>query len=386
MTDLLSEPTVSSGPPRHASGGLSGASPREQKAAKRRKRRRTIVTLLVTLLVVVAAGGGAAFEIRRSGGILFGWATPFAPDDYAGPGTGEVAVEIPDGAGGWDMARVLADAGVVASAEAFVRAFEANPGSGSIQAGSHLLMKEMSAADAVETLTRNEVDRAGLVVPEGFTVAQVTERMIGQGWPQADVEAALADPAALGLPPEAGGNLEGWIYPNTYEAKPDTTSAAQLLTEMVAATVAELTELGVPAEQRQQVLVKASIVEREAPDQFRGQVARVIENRLATSEVLGMDAIESYYAGKPAHEMTRAELADTTSRPFNSRRMDGLPPTAIGSPGRASIEAVLDPPPGPWIYYVTVNLHTQETKFTDRVEEFEVFKDEYQAWAAENGY
>ena len=64
----------------------------------------------------------------------------------------------------------------------------------------------------------------------------------------------------------------------------------------------------------------------------------------------------------------------------------GLPPTAIGAPSKASIEAVLKAPEGPWRWYVTVNLDTQETKFTDDYNEFLAFKDEYQVWAAENGY
>ena len=147
-----------------------------------------------------------------------------------------------------------------------------------------------------------------------------------------------------------------------------------------------LGELQVPKERWREVIITASIVEREAPDDYRGEVARVIQNRLDSSEVLGMDAIESYYWGKPAHELTREQLSNTTDVPFNSRRMDGLPPTAIGAPSRASVQAVMDPPAGDWIYYVTVNLDTQETKFTASADEFQVFKTEYQTWAAENGY
>lgn len=382
MTDVLDSVSYS-GPPRHASGApLKGGSSRERKARRRRRRVRTFVVLLVALAVVAGAG---AYVVKNDG-VVLGFVTPLAPKDFPGPGQGEYLYTVQEGATGWSMAQDLYDAGVVGSVKAFVREFDANPDSAGIQVGEHALLLQMSAADAVARLAANEINRGGLTVIEGYTVAQIKDSMIAAGWPQPDVEAALADPGALGLPAEAGGNLEGWLAASTYDAKPDTTPAADALREMVAYTVAELDELGVAPDQRHDVIIKASIVEREAPDAFRGEVARVIENRLASSEVLGMDAIESYYAGKPAHEMTSAELNDTTSRPFNSRRMDGLPPTAIGAPSRASVEAVLNPPDGPWIYYVTVNLDTQETKFTADVGEFEQFKAEYKAWAAANGY
>lgn len=381
MTDVLE--TVSySGPPRHASGApAGGGSSRERKARKRRKRVRTTVTLLVALGLVGAAG---AYVVKNDG-IVFGYVTPLAAKDFPGPGTGEVAVTIDEGSTGTSMGQALYDAGVVGSVEAFVREFEANPDSAQIQAGEHLLRAEMSAKEAVALLAANEVVRSGLTVPEGFTAGQIKDRMIEAGWPQADVEGALADPAVLGLPAEAAGSPEGWLAAGTYEGKPDTVPAADVLREMVTLTVSELDELGVAADQRHDVIIKASLVELEAPDDFRGEVARVIENRLAKGTPLGLDAIDSYGRGKPSNEITTAEFRDA-SFPYASRMVAGLPPTAIGSPGRASIEAVLAPPDGPWEYYVTVNLETQETKFTASYDEFLVFKEEFQTWAAENGY
>jgi UPF0755 protein len=347
-----------------------------------KKSRRPLIIALVAVLVVV--GGLGAWTVKNDG-YLFGIRTPLAAPDYEGTGGEPVTVEVPQG-NGHTIGVALAEKGVVASAEAFAVAFNANPDAAAIQPGTHELKLRMSAASAVALLAENKVVRGGLTVVEGHTVAQIQATMIEAGWPEQDVKAAIADPGALRLPAEAGGNLEGWLAANTYEARPDSTSAADVLKQMVALTVEELKELQVPKERWREVIITASIVEREAPDDYRGQVARVIQNRLDTSEVLGMDAIESYYWGKPAHELTREQLSNTTDVPFNSRRMDGLPPTAIGAPSRASVEAVMDPPAGDWIYYVTVNLETQETKFTASADEFQIFKAEYQTWAAENGY
>lgn len=369
------------------SGGRRDSGARSDRRGGRRDRRqkrsrRPLVVAVVAVLLVVGALG--AWTVVNDG-YLFGIRTPLAAPDYEGTGGEAVVVEVPQG-NGYTIGAELAEQDVVASAEAFVRAFNANPDAASIQPGTREMKLRMSAESAVALLAQNNVDRAGLTVVEGSTVAQIQQTMIETGWPEQDVKAAIADPGALGLPAEAGGKLEGWLAASTYEARPDSTSAADVLKQMVALTVEELNELQVPKERWREVIITASIVEREAPDDYRGEVARVIQNRLDTSEVLGMDAIESYYWGKPAHELTREQLSNTTDVPFNSRRMDGLPPTAIGAPSRASVQAVMDPPAGDWIYYVTVNLETQETKFTASADEFQIFKTEYQTWAAENGY
>ena len=346
-----------------------------------KKSRRPLIIALVAVLVVV--GGLGAWTVKNDG-YLFGIRTPLAAADYEGTGGEPVTVEVPQG-NGHTIGVALAEKDVVASAEAFAQAFNANPDAAAIQPGTREMKLRMSAASAVELLAQNEVDRGGLTVVEGHTVAQIQATMVEAGWPEKDVKAAIADPGALGLPAEAGGKLEGWLAASTYEARPDTTSAADVLKQMVALTVEELTTLKVPADQRNDLIIKASLVEREAPDEYRGEVARVIENRLAANEPLGLDAIDSYGRKKPSHEITTQEFQDE-SFPYASRVVPGLPPTAIGAPSNASLEAVLNPSEGAWRWYVTVNLDTQETKFTDDYDEFLAFRAEYQTWAAENGY
>lgn len=388
------------GPPRHASGrstGGRGAGGRRAASAERdvrpgsragrrdrraKRSRRPLVIALVAVLVLL--GGLGAWTVKNDG-YLFGLRTPLAAADYEGEGGEPVVVEVPEGANGSTIAAELVEKDVVASAEAFVRAFGANPRAAAIQPGAHELRLHMSAESAVALLAENKVARGGLTVVEGYTVEQIRQTMIDAGWPEADIDAALADPAALGLPEQAGGHLEGWLAASTYDAKPETVSAADVLQQMVALTLQELEELDVPADRQNDVIIKASLVEREAPDEYRGEVARVIENRLAADEALGLDAIDSYGRKKPSHQITSDEFNDK-SFPYASRVVKGLPPTAIGAPSRASIEAVLSPSEGPWRWYVTVNLDTQETKFTDSYDEFLQFRQEYQAWAAENGY
>jgi UPF0755 protein len=315
-------------------------------------------------------------------------------EDFPGPGSGSVTVEIVEGQTGGEIGDTLVTAGVVASRGAFVDAFNANPGATSIQVGAYDLKLEMRAVDAVAALL-DPANRAELTltVVEGLRASQVYERIASvTGLPVAEVEAAAADPAAIGLPAEAKGNPEGWLSAATYTIDRDA-SAAEILALMIDQTEAVLDERTVPADQRQAVLTKASIVEKEVnqPADY-GKVARVIENRLKpdspTNGTLGMDSTLAYGLDKSGLDLTRAELA--SDHPYNTRVRPGLPPGPIGSPGRAAIDAVLSPSEGDWIYFVTVNPDTGETRFTASYEEHLVNQEQYRKWvedqaAAEGG-
>lgn len=385
MTDLF-EPSTAERPAALPSRGRSAASKR---AARKRRRRRQQRTATVLVLVLALLGAGGYFFWDRISGSLGGLDLTMglggAPDDYEGPGVDPVQVVIPEGATGSMMGTVLAEADVVASTGAFTEAFESSPAASSIQPGTYELYTQMSAAGAVEALLTNEKVETEVTIPEGYTVEQVVDRVASvTEFSREELEEALGDPKAIGLPKAAGDSPEGWLFPKTYNVQPDDT-AVDLLATMVDQTKAELDSLGVDSGDRQDVLTKASLVEKEAPEGFRGEVARVIENRLEIGEALYLDASNAYGLGKPAHEITKSEFADE-SDPYNLRVHTGLPPTPIANPGAASVEAVVDPPEGSWRWYVTVDLDTGETKFTDNYNEFLEFRAEYQEWAAENGY
>ena len=187
------------------------------------------------------------------------------------------------------------------------------------------------------------------------------------------IEAAYADSAAIGLPAEAGGNVEGWLAPGTYDVTENATPK-DLVKKMVSQTVTQLKELQVPKEDYQKVLTKASIVEREVnSERYYGQAARVIENRLSQTDgethgLLQMDSTVQYGLGRYGGIPTEAETQDANN-PYNTYVHKGLPPGPIGSPGEAAIKAVLNPPAGSWLYFVTVNLETGETLFASTNEE-----------------
>lgn len=364
MTDLFDQPT------RRAA--------RQQNKTKQRIR--TAVILVLSLGLATFAGFWAAPKVAE----LF----DNAPADFPGPGEGEVVVEIPMGSSGDDIADLLLESNVVASKDAALTALRSNVESSRIQAGAYRLLEEMRAEEAVAWLllpsSRVEIS---ITIPEGFVYWQVFERMESIfGFDYDEIEAVAGDPAAIGLPDEAQGMIEGWIAPATYSFSPSATPQ-DVLSRMVAQTVSNLNAASVPAEEWQDVLNKASIVEKEGLPAFFGEVARVIDNRLTlentgTNGRLQMDSTVNYGLHRTGGVPTPEENQIDTE--WNTYTRAGLPLTPIGAPSIQAIRAVLDPPEGPWLYFVTINLDTGETLFAATKEEHDQNVDLLRQWRAEN--
>ncbi len=367
----------------------SRSSGRKREERLRKQRRRRSIAVLVVALVMVVGAGYVVFSLL-GGTNLFGGGDggqEAQVEDFAGPGRpGAAPVVINAGATGADMATTLTDAGIVATRDAFLDAYAANPDAASIQPGTYQLLLEMKASDAVIALLdpKNRVSMK-VTIPEGYTAAQIYDRVQEVTLiPVDQLKAAAADPAAIGLPAEAGGNVEGWLYPSTYQIEPGT-DAAGVLRQMVAKTVEVLTAKGVAQDQWETVLNKASLVEREARhDPDRPKMAQAIQNRLDRGMILQIDAAVAYGLGIPGTQLTTEMLRDP-SNAYNTYKHTGLPPTPIASPGEKSIDAVLAPEPGPWIFWVAINLDTGETRFAETLEEHEANRDLLRAWQAENG-
>jgi len=344
----------------------------EKVERRQRKRRRHWLTSLVIVITLVAVGvlGYKAIGIMRDAS-----AQATHAEDYKGEGEGEVTVTIPEGASGADIGDILQSKGVVASGKAFTNAAKNNPKGNTIQPGTYKLKKKMSANSALQALLDPESkgDHT-LTIPAGVSKQIVKDRLKKVGsFTDEQIEAAYADSAAIGLPAEAGGNVEGWLAPGTYDVTENATPK-DLVKKMVSQTVTQLKELKVPKEDYQKVLIKASIVEREVnKEQYYGQVARVIENRLTQTDgethgLLQMDSTVQYGLGRDGGIPSEAENQDA-SNPYNTYVHQGLPPGPIGNPDEAAIKAVLNPPAGSWLYFVTVNLKTGETLFASTNEE-----------------
>lgn len=346
-----------------------------------RRRGRAVRRMLVLLVTLGLVAGAAVLAITVLRPMVSGFGES---GDYPGPGSGSITVTINEGDSGRAMAATLEKAGVVKTARAFVDAFSADPRSAVIQPGDYVLRKEMSAVGALAVLVDPQnrqvatvTVREGLMASEIYAVlAKASDR------PVSEYEAAAKDVVALGLPTSAKGNVEGYLFPATYEFS-SKNSAAEQLRIMVGKAVTELTRLGVNGEQAHRVMTIASLVEaegRRAED--RAGIARVIENRLARNQRLQLDTTVTYPVRNPKLTTTDAQRA--TPSPWNTYLVDGLPAGPIDNPGVAAISAAVRPAEGPWLFFVAVNPDTGETKFATTWEEHSRNVTQFQAWCQAN--
>ncbi|MEY9963900.1 UPF0755 protein [Streptacidiphilus sp. MAP12-16] len=355
----------------------SGERRRKQQGRSERKRS-GVACLGISLLLVagVAAGGyyGYGFYQKHFGP---------APD-YAGAGiNGTVTVTIPKGAVGWDMANALKTVGVVKSAQAFVDAYNKNAKAASIQPGSYTMHLQMSGTAAVAFL----VDANGgdaLIIPEGLRATDIYPRIDAKlGLPAGSTAAAAkADVGKLGLPAYANGNIEGFLWPTRYSVAKGMTPD-DLLKQMVANTVEKFQSLqmdagasGAKLTTGYQVLIEASILQAEGNNsQDFGKIARVLNNRLnstATQGKLGLDTTLQYFLNSKT--FTNKQKDSITSG-YNTYVSKGLPPGPISNPGDAAIEAVLNPTPGGWFYFIAMNQN--DTRFATTFDEFKTYVKQY---------
>jgi len=351
---------------------------RKREIERRKRRRKRLVGFFVTLIALGGVAAAAWFVVLP----MFNTdKPPPVANDYPGPGSGAVEVTINPGDSGSDIGQTLADAGVVKTVKAFVDvALKNSARAAQIQPGRYELRLEMSAEGALNALLDEDSRlQVRVTIQEGWRATQIFERLDSLTEVTIEeLEAAAEDHEAIGLPDEASGNIEGWLFPATYPFEPDTT-AEEMLSTMIAQTVSILDRLEVPAEDREEVLNRASIIEKEGYyDDDYAKIARVIENRLERDMTLGMDSTIAYGLDKSGLDLTRADL--DSDHPYNTRRHTGLPPGPIASPSERAIAAVLDPPEGNWLFFVTTNPDERVTKFTDSYDEFLEFKKEYETW------
>jgi len=309
----------------------------------------------------VIVGGGVA------GAYVFGLAPLIKkltePTDYVGAGSGSVKVKIPDGATGRKIAALLASDDVVKTETAFLDAAKKDSRSTSVQPGTYAMRKQMSGAAALGILLDPEARLTyAVTIPEG-TRAKDSLVLIAKKLKLKPADVLKASKSGkIGLPKAAKGRLEGFLYPATYEFGPDVT-ATEALTAMVSRGEDVFAQLDIPDEDLRSVVIKASIVQAEAGNQkYMGKVARVLDNRLAQGRKLELDSTVSYATQKFNVTTSSADRASTSK--YNTYKYVGLPVGPISNPGEDALEAVISPTEGDWIYFVTTNPSTGETKFS----------------------
>jgi UPF0755 protein len=286
---------------------------------------------------------------------------------------------------------ILVDRDVVKSRKAWDRAVRTEERATSVQAGRYLMKTEMKAVDALRLLINpgSSKIRLQFTIPEGLRLtAQVESLVKGTKIKKSAYRAALEKPKALKLPKYAKQRPEGFLFPETYELTADST-ATSTLTQMVEQYKAVTREIEFEADAKEikrkpyDVLIVASIIEREVnKEEYRAKVAQVLYNRLDKGMKLSLDSTVIYAEDLETNTTSKKDRASKSK--YNTYRYKGLPPGPISAPGKAALEAAANPEKGKWLYFVTVNFDTGETKFAENQADFEKIRQEFQTWCQSN--
>jgi UPF0755 protein len=270
--------------------------------------------------------------------------------------TSPFAFEVKPGASLKSVARELAGSGVLPMAFPLVTLARLRDVDRSVKAGNYEIVAGTTLSRLLDKLTQGDVTQSALTVVEGGTYAELAGALAAN---PAIVDTVLGLPAAelarrVGLP---GPDPEGWFFPDTYFFAAGSsdlallTRAHRLMRQRLDAAWARRAPDS-PLRDPYSALILASIVEKEtARAADRPLIASVFVNRLRRGMRLQSDPTVIYGLGSRFDgNLRKRDLEADTA--YNTYTRDGLPPTPISLPGRASLEAVVDPPRTAYLYFV----------------------------------
>ena len=346
--------------------GMPTTAPPPEAPPPRRRRRwfwRFLLYSVVLLLLLACAGALGAYLVY---------------DHVTRPGlAGEkVRFTVPEGASGMQVAKLLADSGLVDDA-IFIRvAMHLDKRPLVVKAGTYNLARGLSPMQILDKLREGPSkafaagdipDELKVTVPEGLSIAQASALFAN---PQAYVDAA-SDPVLIGEIGVTASNLEGFLLPSTYffDKKPTERDVVERMVKEFKKTYAKLLEEMPDAASRDllETITVASLVEEEARvDDERPLVAAVVYNRLETKMLLGMDSTLQFALNKYGQRLLDKDKG--VDSPYNTYVHTGLPPGPICSPGLASIRAAMRPSDETYLYFVS-NADGKTHTFTKTLDE-----------------
>lgn len=267
-------------------------------------------------------------------------------------------VTIPRGSGLSAVADTLGAHGIVRWPAGFRLYGRWKGATSSLKPGVYELRRGTGWDVALHKIVSGDVVKVRVVIPEGWTAAQIAERLARvTGKPADSVVALLADTAAPGRYGVPGPTLEGYLYPATYVFPLGTPPQ-----RMVRAMVQRYRKVWTPpmharadslGMSERDVVTLASIVEKEAKTWTeRPTISAVYHNRLRIGMPLQADPTVQYALGVHQARLLYRDIREVADNPYNTYRRRGLPPGPIASPSRGAIEAALRPADVPYLYFV----------------------------------
>lgn len=325
-----------------------------------------------------------------------GWLVAMRADDLTAPSEDATPVdfEVAQGESLPQVSDRLQAQGLIRNADAFGLLARLRGADRQVQAGRHVVRKNMSAEELLRALRVARDAAVMLTIPEGWRAEEVADLVAGKGLAGRNEFLALVGAGRFDFPAFAdrpsGVGFEGYLFPDTYQFKPGT--GAQGVLERLLMnfedrfspsmrTTAQLAGLSI-----YKVVTLASIVERESarPDE-RARIARVYLNRLAEAPyILNADPTVQYALGFQPERQSwwkrpLFELDLKVDSAYNTYQHPGLPPGPIASPGLAAIQAVLAPEPGDWRYFVANDVacdgsHVFATSYEEHLKNIQIYQ------------
>lgn len=272
-------------------------------------------------------------------------------------GAGTTSVAIEQGSTVHDIALSLKDKGLIRSVTVFKYYARFHDMSSYLQAGTYEISPAQGVPEIVAQLTGGKVVTTLVTILPGQRLDQIRRALIDQGFPKDEVDAALepsqyeSSPLFVGKP--KGANLEGYLYPDSYQRTATTTVKTiidQSLAEMQKHLTTDITNgFKTQGLTTYQGITVASVVTKEVTNQAdRTKAAQVFLSRLKIGMPLGSD-VTAYYGSVLAGQGKDV----TYDTPYNTRIHTGLPPTPISNVDTSALAAVAHPATTDWLFFVT---------------------------------
>lgn len=310
------------------------------------------VSILLFIIVLIGVGGFIPFELRRS---------------YYGASEAETFVVIPKGVGAAATAHLLADQGILRTRLPFMLYLRFSGLDIKIKAGEYRFSQKATPIEIAQKLACGDVYFRSITVPEGLTAQETIQLLSMNGFGRLDaLERALERTEWVGDWASSAGNLEGYLFPETYRFghRNNEESIIRTMTTQFQERVNRiLKESPLPNGWTvPRVVILASLIEKEVKDpKEMPLVASVLTNRLNKKMPLCCDATIIYAMKLAGTYRGRLRTADLQMpSPYNSYIHMDLPPGPICNPSAAALHAALNPARTDFFYYVSRNDGTHQ--------------------------
>ncbi len=334
------------------------------------KKSHRIKWIVVTLALLLIIAGASVFAIRQ---IYLSNLGPVSLSEEI------VLVEISVGATPHEIAEILEEKGVIKKAWAFEWYIRNEGVRDQLKAGTYALRPSLGVEEVVKVVTQGAVATGSITIFPAQRIDQIEEHLINEGFSPDEVKKALDPETYQGHPalvdkPD-GTNLEGYIFPETFQRTSDTT-AVQIITssldeldKLLKPTLrAEINRQGLTVHE---ALILASVIENEVTTpEDRQKASQVFLKRLREDMALESDVTAKYGA-----VLDQVEPSIFHSSPYNSYENPGLPPTPISNVSAVSLLAVAKPANSEFLFFVAGN--DCVTRFSSTIEEHETLQQQH---------